>query len=99
MASQPELYEKIRSEADAPFADGDPAGEDFTLSAIDVTHRFIMESMRMYPIVPMSLRNVMNVCIVEDYELPVGSRNMIAQTAAHYMDDVFSEPHSFDIDR
>ena len=99
MASQPELYEKLRSEADALFADGDPAGEDFTLSAIDVTHRFIMESMRMYPIVPMSLRNVMNVCIVEDYELPVGSRNMIAQTAAHYMDDVFPEPHSFDIDR
>ena len=99
MASQPELYEKIRSEADALFADGDPAGEDFSLSAIDVTHRFIMESMRMYPIVPMSLRNVMNVCIVEDYELPVGSRNMIAQTAAHYMDDVFPEPHSFDIDR
>ena len=99
MASQPELYEKIRSEADALFADGDPAGEDFTLSAIDVTHRFIMESMRLYPIVPMSLRNVMNVCIVEDYELPVGSRNMIAQTAAHYMDDVFPEPHSFDIDR
>ena len=99
MASQPELYEKTRSEADALFADGDPAGEDFTLPAIDVTHRFIMESMRMYPIVPMSLRNVMNVCIVEHYELPVGSRNMIAQTAAHYMDDVFPEPHSFDIDR
>ena len=99
MASQPELYDRIRSEADALFADGDPAGEDFTLSAIDVTHRLIMESMRTYPIVPMSLRNVMNVCIVEDYELPVGSRNMIAQTAAHYMDDVFPEPHSFDIDR
>ena len=24
---------------------------------------------------------------------------MIAQTAAHYMDDIFPDPHSFDVDR
>ena len=53
----------------------------------------------MYPIVPMSVRNVMNTCVVEDYELPVGSRIHIAQTATHYMDDVFPDPFTFDIDR
>ena len=99
MASQPGLYDKIRSEADALFDNGDPNGEDFTPSAIDVTHRFLMECMRMYPIVPMSIRNVMNACVVEDYELPVGSQIYIAQTAAHYMKDVFPDPFSFDIDR
>ena len=40
--------------------EGDPTGEDMTLAAIDVTHRFLMECMRMYPIVPMSMRDVMN---------------------------------------
>ena len=99
MASQPVLYDKIRSEADALFDNGDPDGEDFTSSAIDVTHRFLMECLRMYPIVPMSMRNVMNACVVEDYGLPVGTRVAIAQTAPHYMDDVFPEPFSFDIDR
>ena len=99
MASQPVLYDRIRSEADALFDNGDPDGEDFTSSAIDVTHRFLMESLRMYPIVPMSMRNVMNACVVEDYGLPVGTRVAIAQTAPHYMDDVFPEPFSFDIDR
>ncbi len=99
MASQPELYQRIRSEADALFADGDPAGEDFSLAAIEVTHRFIMESMRMYPIVPIALRNVMNTCVVEGFELPVGARVIIASTAAHYMEDVFPDPLSFDIDR
>ena len=99
MASQPTLYERIRSEADALFDNGDPDGEDFTPSAIDVTHRFLMECLRMYPVAPMSMRNVMNTCVVEGYELPVGSRIVIAQTAPHYMDDVFPDPFSFDIDR
>ena len=99
MASQPELYEKIQEEADALFEDGDPSGNDFTLDAIDVTHRFIIECLRMYPIVPMSLRNVMNSCVVEDYELPVGARLFIAQSATHYMESVFPDPYKFDIDR
>ena len=99
MASQPALYERIRSEADALFDNGDPKGEAFTPSAIDVTHRFLMECLRMYPIVPMSLRNVMNACLVEGYEIPVGTRVAVAQTAPHYMDDVFPDPFTFDIDR
>lgn len=99
MAAQPEFYARIQSEADALFENGDPKGEDFTLEAIDVTHRFLMEVMRMYPIVPMALRNVMNSCVVEGYELPVGTRIHIATTAAHYMESVFPEPFSFDIDR
>ena len=99
MASQPEIYAKIQAEADALFDNGDPDRGDFTPSAIDVTHRFLMECFRMYPIVPMSIRNVMNSCVVEDYELPVGSRIFIAQTASHYMKDVFPDPFTFDIDR
>ena len=99
MASQPDLYDRIRSEADALFENGDPAGGDLAPPAIDVTHRFLMECLRMYPIVPMSIRNVMNSCVVENYELPVGSRIYIAQTAAHFMDEVFPDPFKFDIDR
>ena len=52
----------------------------------------------MYPIVPMSMRHVMNSCVVEDYELPVGSKVIIAQTASHFMSDVFPDPFKFDID-
>ena len=99
MASRPELYARIRSEAEALLGNGDPAGDAFTASALDVTHRFVTECLRMYPIVPVSVRNVMNSCVVEGYELPVGSRVHIAQTAPHYMEEVFPDPHRFDIDR
>ena len=99
MASQPDLYARIQAEADALFAKRDPEREDFTPANIDVTHRFLMECMRMYPIVSMSIRNVMNTCVVEDYELPVGERIHIAMTATHYMSEVFPDPYKFDIDR
>ena len=99
MASQPDLYARIQAEADALFANGDPEKEDFTPANIDVTHRFLMECLRMYPIVTMSIRNVMNTCMVENHELPVGERIHIAMTATHYMSEVFPEPHKFDIDR
>ena len=99
MASQPALHERIADEADALFGAGDPDGEEFTPSAIDVTHRFLMECLRMYPIVPMAMRDLMNSCVVEGYELPVGKRLFIGTTATHFMEDIFPEPFSFDIDR
>ena len=99
LASQPALCERIQAEADALFENGDPDGEDFNHSSTEVTRRFLMECLRMYPIVPMSMRDVMNSFVLEGYELPVGSRVHIAQTAPHYMEDVFPDPFSFDIDR
>ena len=99
MATQPEMYERIRSEADAIFDNGDLDSKAFEPSAIDVTHRFLMEVARLYPIVPVSVRTVMNSCVVEGYELPERTRTFIAQSAPHYMSDVFPEPFSFDIDR
>ena len=99
MVTRPELHDKVRSEADALFDNGDPTIEDLTPSAIDVTHRLIQESLRMHPTLAMSLRDVVNSCVVEGYELPIGSRVCIAQSATHYMKDVFPDPFSFDIDR
>ena len=99
MTTQPELRDRIRAEADALFEDGDPDADDFNPSTIDVTHRFLMETIRMYPVVPMAIRNVMNAVVIDGYEIPVGSRLFIASTAPHYMEDVFPDPHTFDIDR
>ncbi len=99
MASQPELYDRIRSEADSLFSDGDPVAKDFTPANMDVTERFINECLRMYAIVPVSMRDVVNTFTIEGYEIPVGSTINIAQTAPHYMEDFFPDPFSFDIDR
>lgn len=99
LLAQPEFYDKVRSEADAIFANGDPDMETLTGPATSVSRRFIMECLRLSPIIPMSIRNVMNACVVEGYELPEGVRIYIASTATHYLSDVFPDPHTFDIDR
>ena len=99
MASQPALYDRIRSEADSLFSDGDPVGKDFSPANMEVTDRFINECLRMYPIVPVSLRDVVNTFTVEGYEIPQGSKINLAQTAPHYTEEFFPDPFSFDIDR
>ena len=99
LVKNPELYERVTAEADALWAEGDPSEDDFTRDRIDVTHRVLMEALRMSPIVAMSMRTVMNTCVVEGYELPVGSQLIIAQTATHYSEESFPDPWTFDIER
>ena len=99
LLQNPELYERVTAEADALWAEGDPGEDDFSRDRIDVTHRVLMETLRMSPIVPMSMRTVMNTCVVEGYELPVGAQLVIAQTATHYLEEAFPDPWTFDIDR
>ena len=99
LISNPDVYKRVQAEADALFANGDPTGEDLTPESIDVTHRVLMEVLRLTPNVALSMRSVMNSCIVEGYQLPLRSRVIIAQTAPHYMEDVFPDPFTFNIDR
>ena len=99
LVQNPELYERVTAEADALWAEGDPSEDDFSPDRIDVTHRVLMETLRMSPIVAMSMRTVMNTCVVEGYELPVGAQLLIAQTASHYSEELFPDPWTFDIER
>ena len=99
LVSNPDVYRRVQAEADALFADGDPTGEDLSPANIDVTHRVLMEVLRLTPNVSLSRRTVMNSCIVEGYELPLRSRVIILQTAPHFMEEVFPDPFKFDIDR
>ncbi len=99
LASNPDIYKRVQAEADELFANGDPTGDDLRPDKIDVTHRALMEVQRMTPNVGLSMRTVMNSCIVEGYQLPLRARVVIVQTAPHYMEDVFPDPFKFDIDR
>ena len=99
MARQPHLTARIREEANAMFDDGDPGNDRFSPENYDVTRRFLMECLRLYPIISTHLRNVANSCVVENYSLPLRERLYIVQTATHYMSDCFPDPYKFDIDR
>lgn len=100
MINHPDLYDRVRQEADSLFGNGKaPNAEDFNPSNIDVTHRIFLEAERMYPVIPWQLRTVMNHCVIDEYEVPAKTRLLICHTATHYMDDLFRDPQKFDISR
>ena len=99
MLANPDLHDRIAAEADALFENGDPAAGDLDPSAIDVTHRFVMEVLRLYPVIPVHLRTAMNAFEVEGYEVPASSKVLVAFPAAHFDGDYFRDPDRFDIDR
>lgn len=99
LLKHPHYREQIVAEADALFANGDPAGPDFTLSNIDVTHRFVMEVLRLHPVIPLHLRTVQNSFEVNGMEVPTYTTLWVVFAATHYMEEHFPEPEKFDIDR
>ena len=99
LMANPDLYERIAAEADALFADGDPDTGSLTMEAIDVTHRFVMENLRLHPVIPVHYRTAANAFEVDGKLVPARSTVMVAYPAAHYMAEHFEEPDRFDIDR
>ncbi len=99
MLANPDLHEKIVAEADALFADGDPTAKDLTPEAIDVTHRFAMEVLRLHPVIPVHRRTAMNSFEVDGLEVPPYSSVLIAFTAPHFMEKHYKDPDKFDIER
>ncbi len=99
LLKHPDLKEHIFAEADRIFKNREPSAEDFRAHNIDVTHRFVMESLRLYPVVPFQIRTVINTLQFDGYKIPPGTEILIAHPATHYLDTSFKEPMKFDIDR
>ena len=99
MLKNPELRDRIAAEADALFADGDPVASDFDESAIDVTHRFVMETLRLHPVIPLHMRTAMNAFEIEGMEVPAQSKVLVAFSASHFDEEYFRDPDTFDIER
>ena len=97
MASHPDVYRMVQAEADALFADGDPDND--ALSSVDVAHRVFLEFQRMYPVIPVQLRTIMNHLVLHGYDIPKSSRVLFGHTAAHHLADTFADPGKFDIDQ
>lgn len=97
MLTQPELMEKSREEA-ARFFEGHLNGSS-ALASLDVISRAMMESLRMWPVVPAIVRTVSNAFDFEGYRIPAGEQVMVATSVPHHLEEYFPNPTKFDIDR
>ena len=99
MLVNPDLTERLAAEADALFDGGDPAAGDLSRSAIDVAHRFAMETLRLHPVIPMQMRTAMNAFHFDGMEIPAYSTVAVCFPAPHFDEKYFKDPDTFDIDR
>ena len=99
MMANPEMAAIIESESDALFQNGDPNAGDLTMQSIDFTHRFVMEVLRLHPVIPMHFRTAMNSFELHDVFIPERSSCMVVYPATHFMPEFFPEPNKFDPDR
>lgn len=99
LMTNPDLYQRVSEEADALFANGDPSAADLDLQAIDVAHRFVMENLRLHPVIPVHNRTAANAFEVDGKLVPARSTVLVVYSASHYMAENFEDPEKFDIDR
>ena len=97
LLTRPDLWERMQAEVDAMYEQGPPTPE--ALSKLDVTRRVTLESLRMYPIIPVLLRTVSNSFEFRGYRVPAGTQLLIGTTVGHHLPEYFPNPEVFDIER
>lgn len=96
LLKHPHLKAQVVAEADEYFS-GAPTTE--RLAKMDVTHRCVLESLRLYPAAPAVFRSVANSFEFAGYRIPAGASVFLATTVTHCLAEFFPDPQRFDIDR
>lgn len=97
LLTNPDLMERVRSEADEMFASGPLTDSSFR--RLDVTRRVAMETLRMYPAVEVVQRHSVNSFEFGGYRILPGENVLVGTTIPHYLPECFPDPERFDIDR
>jgi cytochrome P450 len=97
LLTRPTLYEQVVAELDPVFAEGPLSAA--ALKRLDVLHRTILETMRLYPIAPALSRTVTSPFEFGGHTVEGGETVLIATTVAHHLPQFYAEPERFDIDR
>ena len=90
LAGNPDVQERVGAEADSVAADRDRAMTDDP--DISCTHRFVRETLRIYPPAPHTPRGATTDVGIGEYELPSGTAVIMPQWLLHRSPDQFEEP-------
>ncbi len=92
-----ELLSRMTEEADFLFRNGPPAPDE--LRSLDVTRRALMETLRLYPLSEAIFRKAANSFQFNGYWIPAGVNVLVSYSLTHTMEEYWSNPLEFDIDR
>ena len=97
LLAHPELLEQVTTEVDDLFERGPLTAKG--LHTLDVTHRVLLETLRIYPVIPGAIRVVSNSFDFGGYTVPAGAQVLIGNTVSHHLPELFPDPQRFDIER
>ena len=97
LLKRPELLRRAQAEADALFELGEPTAQG--VQQLDVTRRIYLETLRLYGIVPRTVRTVANSFEFSGCTVPAGRQVILDFTLTHHLPEFFPDPEQFDIDR
>ena len=95
--ADPDLTTAAIEEADAAFADGVPNRN--SLRSMIRVRRAAMETLRLYPPAPVMIRDVSRGFRFAGFDIPAGTRCMLAFTVTHGLPELFKDPDRFDPER
>ena len=95
LARTPEMFARVRAEADAAFAEGLPQNP----KSLAYTRQVFMESMRMYPSTIWLPRNATEDATLAGYPIPNGTAVLCSTYLVHHDPHAWDEPERFDPER
>jgi cytochrome P450 len=98
--AQPDVVERIQAEVDAVFDRDEVISEDeLTPKVMPVLHRAMLETLRLHPIAPLSMRVANEDFVFDGVQIKEGQMMYIGYTVCHYMEEFFPDPMKFDVNR
>ena len=97
LLKRPDLLRRAQVEADALFELGEPTAQG--VQQLDVIRRVYLETLRLYAIVPRTVRTVANSFEFSGCTVPAGRQVILDFTLTHHLPEFFADPEQFDIDR
>jgi cytochrome P450 len=97
LAQHPPIYARLREEVDRVLRGRTPTAAD--LQSLPYSLQVLKESMRLYPPVPLVVREASCPVEIGGYSFPSGTRFIVSPYTLHRRPDLFADPERFDPDR
>jgi cytochrome P450 len=97
LLKQPALLERVTAEVDAAFAHGMPSAQTFR--HMPLLRAAMMETLRLYPVVPAAPRYVTRPFTFAGHRVEAGQTVLICTTGSHFLPHLFPRPYQFDVAR
>ncbi len=97
LSLHPTVRRKLQAEVDSVLAGRIPGAADF--NDLPYTNAVVSEAMRIYPPLPMTIRQALGQDVLEGYQIQANSSIFINIYSAHHNPDVWENPEGFDPER